>query len=186
MAQLLRTEPSTFGLVSPSMKLAHPPQIRDECHPVPALSVGYSVGDILTADLGSPITVQQAVIPIHIPLPLRDSKTNYSKTTPPTVACSSTVLKDPKSPDQQRCKVRTNWATFPEKSANQSVVLTRFQVQTGNISMPIARCHAVLGAFSSSCSVHLKDTETDKVIKVGYKVYPSQPTQIFLQGFKGM
>lgn len=122
--------------------------------------------------------VQGSSIPIHL------CETDYSKPAPPAFASSSTVSKDSKSP-QQRCKVRTNWASFPEGAASQSVVLTRFQVQSGNISMPIARCHAVLGAFPSSCFVNLKDTETEKVIKVGYKVYPSQPTQIFLQGFKG-
>ena len=156
VAQLLRTDPSTFGLVSPSMKLA-----RTDCGPPTLLQVPGSF------------------IPIHL-----SHETNFSKPAPPAFASSSTVSKDSKSP-QQRCKVRTNWASFPEGAASQSVVLTRFQVQSGNISMPIARCHAVLGAFPSSCFVSLKDTATEKLIKVGYKVYPSQPTQIFLQGFKG-
>ncbi|KAL4519530.1 hypothetical protein Ndes2437A_g07723 [Nannochloris sp. 'desiccata'] len=89
--------------------------------------------------------------------------------------------------------VRTNWANFPLKTGSQSVLLTKFQVASGAVSVPLGRAHSVLGAFSKSCTVTLQSASSSssaasgpsqRTWQCGYKLYQSQPTQVFLTKLK--
>lgn len=86
--------------------------------------------------------------------------------------------------------VRTNWARFPTCSTSQSVLLTKFQVSSGAVSVPVGRAHSVLGAFSKSCTVTLQSASAasssshQSSFHCGYKLYQSQPTQVFLTQLK--
>lgn len=88
--------------------------------------------------------------------------------------------------------VRTNWANFPVKSGRQSVLLTRFQVSSGSVSVPLGRAHSVLGAFTKSCTVTLQSPSStafgpfQETWQCGYKLYQSQPTQVFLTKLKAI
>jgi hypothetical protein len=86
--------------------------------------------------------------------------------------------------------VRTNWANFPLNTSAQSVLLTKRQVASGAISVPLGRAHSVLGAFSKSCTVTLQRNASSSTSSPEswpnccYKLYDSQPTQVFLTKLK--
>jgi hypothetical protein len=86
--------------------------------------------------------------------------------------------------------VRTNWANFPLKTGSQSVLLTKFQISSGAVSVPLGRAHSVLGAFTKSCTVTLQSASStasgtsQEAWQCGYKLYQSQPTQVFLTKLK--
>ena len=73
---------------------------------------------------------------------------------------------------------------FSAGTSSQSVVLTKFQVSSGSVSVPAARCHSVLGKMEESCTVKLLDARNGTAYQISYKLYPSQPTQVFLQRLK--
>jgi hypothetical protein len=50
----------------------------------------------------------------------------------------------------------TTWAKYPSNSDSQSVLLTKFQLDSGTLIIPIGRARSVLGAFSSNCTVTLQ------------------------------
>jgi hypothetical protein len=70
-------------------------------------------------------------------------------------------------------------------------LLTKFQVSSGAVSVPLGRAHSVLGAFSKSCTVTLQSPPSadpssshSSSWPCGYKLYASQPTQVFLTKLK--
>lgn len=80
-------------------------------------------------------------------------------------------------------KVRTNWASFPEGSGSEAVILTRAQITSGCVSVPKARCDSIFGTVENGI-VTLIHEESCKKWEINHRLYASQPTQVFLQGLK--
>ena len=79
---------------------------------------------------------------------------------------------------------RTNWASYPPGTGKEAVILTKAQVSSGSMSLPMTRCYNIFQR-SDNCQVKIIDSSRAEVSwEVQHRLYSSQPTQAFLQKMK--
>lgn len=81
-------------------------------------------------------------------------------------------------------RIRTNWSSFPPGTECQTVIVTKRQISSGTMSMPLGRCAKVFGDLlvKSVHSFTIWNEKCTQWFEISVKQYHSQPSQVFLHG----